>query len=349
MSQIKEPRFSVIVPVFNSQKYLKKCLDSVANQSFRNYEVILVDDGSTDKSGAICDGYAERYDNIKVIHKQNQGQIAARLDGVKNATGEYIVFADSDDTLKLKALEILNKKIEQYKPDGVIYELSRMSAHGLIKIPSGSKFKEYILTDKGALYREILSTPSHCSVCKKAFKRELFTTSGFEKLFDMRIGEDFFQTMDLITNANSVLFIPDDLYNYRNNPGSAIHSERTAERFKTDFTSARYVLDLVQNSPYFNEDDLKEQLTLSMHGITDRLEEISNLKASYERKKELFEQIKTDQYFIDYILGLGTADLVGFKKRMYSFFLESKYKQLIWREKLVHLPKRIKYIISIIL
>lgn len=342
-------RFSIIVPVYNSQKYLRKCLDSVVSQIYRNYEIILVDDGSTDRSSDICDTYAKKNDNVKVIHKKNQGQIAARTDGVKKAEGEYIVFADSDDTLEPNALEVLNKKIEQYYPDGVIYEGSRMSAHGLIKLPSGASFKEYLLTDKAALYREILSTPSHCAVWKKAFKKTMFTTSGFEDLYKMRVGEDFFQTMDLISNASSVLFIPDDLYNYRNNPDSIIHRERTAARFKTDFTSAYYVLDLVKTSPYFNDEDLKEQLTLSLHGIAERIEEISNLKTGYKRKKELFEQIKTAPYFTDYIMNLGTADLVGLKKKLYGLFLASKYKKLIRIEKIVSFPKRVKHFISILL
>lgn len=342
-------RFSIIVPVYNSQKYLKKCLNSVVKQSFRDYEIILIDDGSTDNSGSICDVFAKENKNITVIHKQNQGQIAARTDGVKAATGEYIVFADSDDTLESNALEVLNNKIEQYHPDGIMYESTRMTAHGLIKIHSGKSFKDFVLSDKASLYRKILFSSSSYSMCKKTFKRNMFTVSGLDKLYSMRIGEDFFQTMDLISNASSVLFIPDDLYNYRNNPDSIIHRERTAARFKTDFTSAYYVLDLVKTSPYFNDEDLKEQLTLSLHGIAERIEEISNLKTGYKRKKELFEQIKTAPYFTDYIMNLGAADLVGLKKKLYGLFLTSKYKKLIRIEKIVSFPKRVKHFISILL
>ena len=136
-------RFSVIVPVYNSQRFLRKSLNSVTRQSFRDYEIILIDDGSTDKSGSICDDFAKKNKNIIVIHKQNQGQIAARTDGIKKAVGEYIVFVDSDDILEPNALEVLNNKIDQYHPDGVIYENSRMTAHGIVKLHSGTNFKEY--------------------------------------------------------------------------------------------------------------------------------------------------------------------------------------------------------------
>lgn len=343
-------RFSIVVPVYNSQKYLKKCLDSVVSQSFRDYEILLVDDGSTDKSGIICDDYVAKYQNIrKITHKVNQGQVASRTDGIKAAVGEYIVFADSDDTLELNALEVLNKKIEQYHPDGIMYEITRMTAHGIIKIHSGKSFDDYILCDKASLYRVILSNPSYYSMCKKAFKRNLFSTTGLDKLYKMRIGEDFFQTMDIIANSSSVLFISDDLYNYRNNSSSTIHRERAAKNYKTDFSSALFVVDLIKNSQLFSEKELTEQLTLSLHGIADRLEEISNLKTGYKRKEELFEQIKNAPYFVDYILDLGTADLVGLKKKLYGLFLMSRYKKLICIEKIVFFPKRIKHLISVIL
>ena len=342
-------RFSIIVPVFNSQKYLRKTLNSVTRQSFRDYEIILIDDGSTDKSGLICDEYAKNNENITVIHKQNQGQIAARTDGVKKAIGEYIVFVDSDDILEPNALEVLNKKIEQYHPDGVIYESSRMTAHGLIRVHSGADFKEYLLTDKAALYREILSTSSHCAVWKKAFKRSLFTTSGLEHLFNLRIGEDFYQTMDLIANASSVLFIPDDLYNYRNNPSSVLHREQVASRFKIDFTSALFVVDLMRHSPFFTEDDIKEQAVLNVSEIAWKLEDISNLKTSYEKKKEIFDKIKTEPYFVEFIEKLGTANLSGKEKEMYELFMSSDYRKLIRKERISSIPKRIKHLIAVIL
>lgn len=349
MNNKSKLRFSVIIPVFNSKRFLRKCLNSVVNQSFRNYEIILIDDGSTDTSGAICDGYAKKHDNITVIHKDNQGQIAARTDGVKKAIGEYIVFVDSDDTIEPNALEVINSKIEQYHPDGVIYESSRISAHGIIKIHSGADFKEHLLTDKAALYREILSDSSHCAVWKKAFRKTMFTTSGFEHLYGLRIGEDFYQTMDLIANASSVLFIPDDLYNYRNNPDSILHKELKASRYKIDFTSALFVVDLMKREPFFSNEDIKEHSIGNVSEIAGKLEEISNLKANYERKVEIFEQIKKEPYFKEYILKLGTTGLVGRKKKMYELFLDSKYKKLIIKEQFSHFPSRIKGLISVIL
>ena len=90
-------KVSVIVPVYNTAAYLSKCVDSIIGQSYANKEIILVDDGSTDESGKICDEYAEKDARIKVVHKKNEGLVSARQAGIENALGEYSLFVDSDD------------------------------------------------------------------------------------------------------------------------------------------------------------------------------------------------------------------------------------------------------------
>ena len=101
------PLVSVIVPVYNVAPYLEQCLDSIVNQSYRNLEIILVDDGSTDKSGAICDRYAEQDSRIQVVHKENGGQSSARNVALDMMTGEWVLFVDSDDWIELNTLELL--------------------------------------------------------------------------------------------------------------------------------------------------------------------------------------------------------------------------------------------------
>ena len=114
-------KFSIIIPVYNVEDYLEHCINSILHQSFKDYEIILVNDGSTDKSGVICDKYANEYENIRVIHKKNEGQSQARNVAIKDAKGEYIVFVDSDDWLIDRALENANKIIKEYNnPDIII-------------------------------------------------------------------------------------------------------------------------------------------------------------------------------------------------------------------------------------
>lgn len=101
------PKISVVIPVYNVESYLEECWLSVASQTYNNYEIILIDDGSTDNSGRMCDSYAEDKENVIVIHQENQGLSGARNTGVKHSTGEYITFVDSDDVISDDCLEIL--------------------------------------------------------------------------------------------------------------------------------------------------------------------------------------------------------------------------------------------------
>ena len=108
---------SIIVPLYNVEKYLRRCVDSILVQTFQDFELILVDDGSTDASGRICDEYAGRYDRISVIHKGNEGVSEARNRGIDESRGEYLVFIDSDDYVDRQYLEVLYWLIKKYRAD----------------------------------------------------------------------------------------------------------------------------------------------------------------------------------------------------------------------------------------
>lgn len=112
---------SIIIPVFNNQKHLKRCLDSVLVQTYKNIEVILIDDGSTDNSGEICDDYASKDKRIKVFHTINQGVSIARNLGLDNATGEYIMFVDSDDWIEKNTLECVYNNLKKYSYDCLLF------------------------------------------------------------------------------------------------------------------------------------------------------------------------------------------------------------------------------------
>ena len=125
-------RFSIVVPVYNCENYLDECIASVLAQTYANYELILIDDGSADKSGGICDAYAHQYsEQVFVKHNQNNGPYISRLQGVDIATGDVIVFLDSDDCLRSDALYLLNQYFSMYECDMVIYD-----AHSSEMFPS---------------------------------------------------------------------------------------------------------------------------------------------------------------------------------------------------------------------
>src|SRR5690606_27364966 len=120
------PKVSVIIPVYNAEKYLRECLDSVLAQTFTDFEVLLINDGSTDASGKICDEYAEKDSRIKVFHKENGGVSSARNLGLDNAKGEWISFVDSDDTIEQETLATLANEVKDLDIDGVIFGYKKL-------------------------------------------------------------------------------------------------------------------------------------------------------------------------------------------------------------------------------
>lgn len=129
---------SVIIPVYNVESYLKRCLDSVINQSYQDLEIILIDDGSTDNSSKICDEYASNDPRVIVIHKQNAGQAAARNDGINIAKGEYIAFVDSDDWIELDMYELLMQAIIDTKADIVASGLNMVYQNRVLNLNPNS-------------------------------------------------------------------------------------------------------------------------------------------------------------------------------------------------------------------
>lgn len=223
-------KFSIIVPVYNTEKYLKECLDSLINQTYRDFEIILVDDGSTDSSGDICDMYAEQNpDKVKVIHQKNEKQLKARLNGIKKASGAYCIFADADDLLEPNCLEIINKRLEEFSlPDVLIYEYSIFDdSDSLIRYPKRMLpyGKLLIHEEKKVLYERMIVSNDLNSMWTKAVSTELLKTDNtqYDSFFKYPMAEDLLESLFLITNADSVAVCDDILYRYRYNPTGVSH------------------------------------------------------------------------------------------------------------------------------
>lgn len=212
-------KFSILIPVYNVEQYLSYCLDSVKQQTFRDFEVVIVDDGSTDKSGKILDEFAKENRNIRVIHKKNEGLISARRVGIQNAMGEYFVFCDSDDLLELDALEKINNVIEHYHADLVIYKAYRFD--GKEKKPFAEPgIEEGIISDKEIIYNHFYLDYSLNALWIKAVKRDLVDIKGdYSAFYSSNLGEDLLQSVPLIKRAKKIYYLNEYLYNYRISSG----------------------------------------------------------------------------------------------------------------------------------
>lgn len=208
---------SVVVPIYNVENYLKKCVESLVAQTYKIDEIILVDDGSTDKSGKIADQYAERYEQIRVIHKKNGGLADARNAGIDAATGEYIAFVDSDDYIECSMYEellgIMTSKQADIIKGGVWCE--KENGERYAPYPSGI---EKLWDTKGALIELNSYRYFNMSFCDGVFKRSLFEDDGTGRgqlRFPFgKLCEDYYLMHQVIARANSIAYSSKPYYHY---------------------------------------------------------------------------------------------------------------------------------------
>lgn len=213
---------SVIVPVYNVEKYLKKCINSIINQSFKKIEIILINDGSTDKSGVICDKLAKQDLRIKVIHQENAGVSVARNVGIELAQGEYICFVDSDDYLPYNAIEVLYNQITENNVDLCCGSWTKITA---IKTKKNDNQTSIIdLSDKEAINKYMRLEEVNGPVAK-LYKRDIILDNNLRFAKGIKIGEDAIFNYQYINKCKQVMFVSDNVYYYNKlNSGSATHS-----------------------------------------------------------------------------------------------------------------------------
>ena len=208
---------SIIVPVYNVEKYLEECIDSILNQTYKNLEIILVDDGSTDNSGIICEDYAKIDSRIKVIHKKNGGLSDARNVGIDKALGEFIIFVDSDDYIDRSMCEILFAYANKYNVDIVSCNFKRVFEDNIIEFNTPLfKEKMKIFTSNKILEKYFLTlAPEIFATWNKLYKKRLFFADERIRFPVNRLHEDIATTYKLYAKSEKVILLNELLYNYR--------------------------------------------------------------------------------------------------------------------------------------
>ena len=205
----KEPKISVIVPVYKAEKYLHKCVDSLLAQTFTDFEILLIDDGSPDKSGEICDEYAEKDSRIRVFHKENGGVSSARQCGLDNARGEYVIHADPDDWVEANMLEELYAKAKEVDADMVICDYW-LDFHSKSICARQEIFEE----SPNVILRKLLRQELHGSCCNKLVRTSLFAKYDISFPVDIIRWEDLFVICNLLLHNINVFYIPLAFYHY---------------------------------------------------------------------------------------------------------------------------------------
>ena len=209
-------KITIVVPIYNVENYLAACLDSLINQSVSNYEIILVNDGSTDTSGYICNQYAGKSSLIKVIHKNNQGVAKARRSGVELAEGEYLLFVDSDDLINSNALKKLGELLDLGDVDLIGFN-SGTVIKDMIKVPENNpnliveyNKEEFVST---VIFEELIKATKASVVWNKLYKTEY--VKKYIKNYGESVLEDYLFNIQYFEHVNKYVYTDDVLYYYR--------------------------------------------------------------------------------------------------------------------------------------
>ena len=326
--------FSIIVPVYNVEKYLKECIDSILNQTVTDFEIILVDDGSTDSSGEICDQYALNHDNIKVIHKKNGGLSSAWVEGLNYVEGEYICSIDSDDYVECDLLESLQNKIELYSCDILVYGYKSFGAVETvneIRADSGFYDRKKIESD---ILPSLINVGNlgkrsciYLSRINKVIKKDLLIKNMKYYRSDISYGEDNMWTIPNVLTASSMYVYSNYYpYCYRNNPGSITHS------YNTDLWHKFQILDkqilFIINSLGFSQMERQVKRDIVFHAVMTINNEMYSNKPISDKIETIKEIINTNTV----VEGIPYMDLskCSFKEKVNILLVRMKQPILIF-------------------
>ncbi|MBR0443781.1 MAG: glycosyltransferase family 2 protein [Clostridia bacterium] len=319
------PYFSILVPVYNTEAYLEECVHSVLSQPFRDFELILTDDGSTDGSPAMLDAFAETDRRIRVFHKENRGLLHTRRFEIANAEGSHIVFLDSDDRLAPHALEILHKSFETTGCDGVFFGCLLFCGDRMLEEDRLCSTPR-VISDRRELYRTCFLCDSYNSICRKAVRAEVFDGRPYDRYYHIQAGEDLLQTVEILENCASVLLLPDILYQYRVNPAS-ITRVRKFEPYSLEMVLPSLITDFLKEQNVFTDEDFLDLRNYFTKSMLDKIITVCRYSRNAGMRNSCLDTIWNCRYYTENIrggvfskedLGTGLLLLNAFRKRRFA-------------------------------
>lgn len=221
---------SIIMPVYNSEKYVSEAIESICNQSYENWELVIVNDGSTDKTSEIIDEYEKRDSRIKVFHRKNEGVSMARNFALNQICGEYVTFIDSDDVYHLERLEKMLRVFEDYLNCDIVFSRHKEFIGELIKKETSGPIK-ILVSDDNILLKFVSDLSSHY-MCNTMIKSEI---AKKERFAPVRFGEDFCYIRDCVWNCRKMAILDEVLYFYRRDNENAMTSNFFSEKYVPDY------------------------------------------------------------------------------------------------------------------
>jgi glycosyltransferase involved in cell wall biosynthesis len=341
------PLISIIVPIYNVEKYLHKCINSILLQTFSNFECILVDDHSSDSSSEICDEFAKRDTRIKIIHNsQNKGCPQSRKTGFDTTIGDYILFIDSDDWIEENMLETLYKKATNEDLDIVYCGLFINTEN------KQEKYDNPFLENKIEMIKQIVVwgkfTPS---VCNKLIKREIYQKIIFPYT---NYGEDRQITIQAIHYSKRIGFVREVLYHYRRNNNSlCLNKDTVLQRYTDEYNIALWSINFLHNNSYDNTNTLEFELnnyinSLKLHFIIEKpIRNLSKLHELYPSSNQyIFDTTWSESFYKKVFLFLAVNNfpcvfslidfflmLINITKFIYRICIPPNIRKHIWQKR----------------
>lgn len=329
MLRSKMVKYSLIVPVYNVQDYLHQCIESILKQTYKEFEVILVDDGSTDNSGKICDEYAQKDNRIKVVHKINAGLVSARKEGLKSSSGEFIINIDSDDWIENILLEEIEKIINVYSPDVIAFNF-------FYNTFSKQTIKEHNLKegyyDKNALEKEIYpkmlydnSQPFYSfglrpNLWGKVFRRNILYNNQLEVDDRITLGEDAACTYPTMLQAKSLFVLNKPLYHYRYNEKSITNSYKK-NMLENNEKLINHLFNKLGNNHNLNKQIYHYIAFLLFLSIFN---EVKNNETLFKKAKKI-RDFFSKEYYVESLKIIDYSSLSFKKKMLFKLLKNNQY------------------------
>lgn len=276
------PKVSVIVPVYKAEKYLHRCIDSILAQTFADWELLLIDDGSPDKSGEICDEYAQRDARIRVFHKKNGGVSSARNLGLDNVRGEYVTFVDADDWILEDTLKFCSSYFGQYE----IIRFSMVYVESLAK-ENKRKLVLHKSNSKTSIMQRILGRNSLLGVCGGLYMTKLFRRPSLQFDSNLIMAEDWLVLCQLVNRCRSIIDLPDVYYCYNVLNENSCSNNPSFEKVEQCFIAQRNILSQISDRDAYKDSINNAKILLFKAAIRALLErkEMGILISSMRRIK----------------------------------------------------------------
>lgn len=326
-------KYSILIPVYNVQRYLSECLDSVLAQTFSDFEAIVIDDGSDDGSGEICDVYAEKDKRIKVYHQKNQGLMQTRKNGVQKARGQYCLFLDSDDYYAPELLECVDEFLNKNVCDIVIYNT--------ISVYDGKCIKAAQLSEGDTVwscedaFAQLFSGSQLFSIFMKVIKTQLIQDRLEEVYIPVNYAEDLLQTVHFFAAAESIGVLNQHLYYYRMRRGSLIHTT-SIEKIKEVLHVSQLVLELIEKQGFATEENKRNFQRFVLNDFMENVYKLNNVPMSMAEHKEQLKQAANLSGYCSLNTKGNQSRIVFYNSiRMYLLNAE-RYMELIMGDRILH-------------